>query len=424
MIDLEPETVAAAARSSKAFHLAARTWSAEIVFRMGEDAYRLIMDDGFVVSFSRDEGVSPAQIVVTGPAVAWEKLLSPVPPPPYDEPLLIGQRVGFSIQGDVARDIAPYYLALREFIALLREIRSGPVQPRPVADVARDFDSVVGRYMYLDLGGVRHRVYFEEAGHGPVPLLLQHTAAADGRQWRHLMEDADFQRMFRMISFDLPYHGKSLPPTSQRWWEQQYRLTREGLIEAVVAVADKLDLDRPVYMGCSVGGFLAPDLALAVPDRFRAVVGINAGLAMDLTHWPYDIENSYLDPRIGGNWAAAVNIGFTAPTSPEALRREVGWLYSQAAPGVMHGDIHYYVHDHRLTIEEASRIDTSKVAVYLLTCEYDAQAYDDGTIRLAEAIKGSHFEIIRGLGHFGPAENPEDFKTALLPLFEKIAHLT
>jgi pimeloyl-ACP methyl ester carboxylesterase len=77
------------------------------------------------------------------------------------------------------------------------------------------FDHTTGRYVHLDLDGVSHRVYFEESGSG-IPLLLQHTAGADGRQWRHVLEDAELRKRFRMVAYDLPYHGKSVPPTSQR----------------------------------------------------------------------------------------------------------------------------------------------------------------------------------------------------------------
>ena len=49
---------------------------------------------------------------------------------------------------------------------------------------------ISGKYMYVDFGGVEHRVYFEEAGQG-VPVLLQHTAGSDSRQWRHLLEDPE-----------------------------------------------------------------------------------------------------------------------------------------------------------------------------------------------------------------------------------------
>ena len=307
MFDFDGGAIVSAANASPAFRMNAKYWTADVLFRLGDEAYLLQMRDGEAKSFGRAHGDEAVQITISGPAESWEKLLLPVPPPPYDEPLLIGQRVGFKIDGDVANEIAPYYAALRDVIDVLRHARSGPSPERGVADVTRKFDSVVGRYMYIDIRGVQHRVYFEEAGSGPVTLILQHTAAADNRQWRHLMEDPDFQRMFRMVSYDLPYHGKSVPPTSVKWWEEQYRLTKDDLIATVVAIADALELDRPVYMGCSVGGFLAPDLALARPDRFRAVVGINAGLGMDLGHWPYDVENSYLSPRVGGGWRGAVN---------------------------------------------------------------------------------------------------------------------
>ncbi len=122
------------------------------------------------------------------------------------------------------------------------------------------FDAAVGRYVYLTIDGTEYRVYFEDAGTG-IPLLLQHTAGADGRQWRHLLEDAGVRRHFRMIAYDLPYHAKSVPPTGVEWWKQEYRLTRDFLMKVPVTLARELDLDRPVFMGCSIGGHLAADLA-------------------------------------------------------------------------------------------------------------------------------------------------------------------
>ncbi len=47
------------------------------------------------------------------------------------------------------------------------------------------FSRVVGRYVYVTVKGVEYRVYFEEAGQG-MPVLFQHTAGSDGRQWRYL----------------------------------------------------------------------------------------------------------------------------------------------------------------------------------------------------------------------------------------------
>src|SRR5207244_3377732 len=70
------------------------------------------------------------------------------------------------------------------------------------------------------------------------------------------------------------------------------------------------------------------------------------------------------------DFKASVMFGLMSPTSPEPLRRETAWVYSQGAPPVFKGDLYYFSVDHDLRAT-ARDIDTSRVAVYLLTGEYD-----------------------------------------------------
>ena len=93
-------------------------------------------------------------------------------------------------------------------------------------------DRATGRYLHLTVAGVDYRVYFEESGEG-VPLLLQHTAGSDGRQWRHLLEDEWLTERFRVVAYDLPFHGKSLPPSGEAWWAQEYRLSQSFLLSFI-----------------------------------------------------------------------------------------------------------------------------------------------------------------------------------------------
>ena len=51
-----------------------------------------------------------------------------------------------------------------------------------------DFEPIVGRYLAVDIEGIPYRVHVEEAGKG-VPLLCLHTAGADSRQYRHVLND-------------------------------------------------------------------------------------------------------------------------------------------------------------------------------------------------------------------------------------------
>ena len=423
MFDFDVAQVKAAAQSNGAFKLAIRSWTADVVFRMGEEAYVLEMENGRFIDFRRDDSVADGDITLAGPAASWSKLLQDVPPPGFQDPLFVVGGAGFEIRGDGVTAIGPYFYAVQEFLRVLRQVRNGPSQPGLLPEVDRDFDDVVGRYMYVKIQGVQYRIYYEEAGSGDIPLVLQHTAGSDGRQWRHVLEDPDYQKLYRMISYDLPFHGRSLPPTSQCWWDQPYKLTRSFLMEAVIAISVKLGLDRPVYMGCSVGGMLAPDLAYYHPDEFRAVIALNGGLGIE----PEQKEavkaalEVWSNPRVSQQWTMALMRSNTAATSKDAYARETGWVYSQGGPCVNEGDINYYAFEHDLTEEQASQIDTSKVAVYLITGEYDALAISGESERLAKAIRGSHFMVVPDLGHFGPSENPEGTKAALLPILQEIA---
>ena len=275
------------------------------------------------------------------------------------------------------------------------------------------FDKAVGRYVYLPIDGTEYRVYFEENGSG-IPVLMQHTAGADGRQWRHFLEYEGFTKNFQMISYDLPYHCKSLPPTDREWWKEEYTLTRDFLMKVPVTLSRELGLNRPVYMGSSIGGHLAADLALYYPDEFRAVIGLEAACAT-----PGGYREAWYHPRIGNDFKGSSMYGLMAPTSPEKYRRETSWVYSQGAPSVFKGDLYYYSVDHDLT-ETAKQIDTSKIDVYLLTGEYDWATPPKMSEELAEKIPGAKYQTMVGLGHFPMSEDPERCIEYVEPVLNEI----
>jgi pimeloyl-ACP methyl ester carboxylesterase len=275
---------------------------------------------------------------------------------------------------------------------------------------------ITGRYLYLTVQDVEYRVYVEESGTG-VPVVLQHTAGCDNRQWRHLLEAPEIIGQFRLIAPDLPFHGKSVPPTSVEWWNQDYTLTEEFLIAFHLELADALQLDRPIFVGCSMGGHLGADLALSHPDRYRAVVCVEAALH---SHGMERVLPYLYHPEIGNDTKAGLMYTFCSPTSPEELKRETAWVYSQGAPSVFKGDLEYYLIEHDLT-ETARTIDTSKIGVWILSGEYDWTAPPTAGALLAGEIEGSHFVTMQGVGHFPMSENPEVFKRVLVPILHEAA---
>ena len=269
------------------------------------------------------------------------------------------------------------------------------------------FSDIRGGYVYVTVDDVEYRVYYEEAGNG-IPIILQHTASADNRQWRHLLEDTEITRNFRLIAHDLPYHGKSIPPVSQRWWEREYVLTKDFFEKCILSIGEAFALDRPVFMGCSMGGHLAIDLAIDHPNQFRAVIGLAAGLLtrpaghLKMIEW-------YGHPRMSNNWKPSLMYTMMSPTSPENLRRETTFIYSQSSPTVFRGDLTYHVveHDARAT---AHTIDTNKIPVYILGGEYDWSGTTTVCAALAQEIDGSYYRDMKQMGHFPMCENRKNSK--------------
>src|SRR3978361_304743 len=188
------------------------------------------------------------------------------------------------------------------------------------------FEPVIGRYMHLDLFGRKHRIYVEEAGQG-TPLLCLHTAGADGRQYRALMNDERGTRRHRGIAFDIPRDGKSSPPSG--WHNEEYQLTSAHYTAMILDIMAALELDRPIVIGCSIGGRIALHLALEHPESFRAIIGLQAGAHVDPY---YDLNFLHRSDVHGGEVAAAIVSGLVGPDAPDDQRWETLWHYMQGGP--------------------------------------------------------------------------------------------
>ena len=279
--------------------------------------------------------------------------------------------------------------------------------------MAQTFEPIVGRYINLELAGRGYRVYFEEAGQG-IPLLCLHTAGADSRQYRYLLNDTSITSRYRVLAFDMPYHGRSNPPDG--WWLEKYRLTASEYLGFVRAVWAALDLTRPVVLGCSMGGAIVLRLAAEYQQELRGVVGLESS-----AYAPGRFNEYLHHPAIhGGELVASYTYGLCAPQSPENHARENWWYYSQSGPGVYAGDVHFYSLDWDGR-EDVKRIDTSVCRVSLLTGAYDYSCTPDMTREVAKSIPGSRLVIMEDMGHFPMIENYPVFRGFLVPELEWMA---
>jgi pimeloyl-ACP methyl ester carboxylesterase len=276
-----------------------------------------------------------------------------------------------------------------------------------------DIEPIVGRYLRLAINGRAHRLYFEAAGEG-IPLVCLHTAGADSRQFRHLMTDEEVTGKFRVLAFDLPWHGKSYPPVG--WKAEEYQLTVDAYVATIRAFCAALQLERPVVLGCSIGGRVTLHLALENAGEFRALIGLEA--ADYQTPW-YDTTWLHRSDVHGGEVCAAMISGLIAPQCPAEYREETLWQYMQSGPGVFKGDLYFYRVDSDLR-GKTDAIDTRDCPLYLLTGEYDFSCTPEDTLRTASNIDGAKAVVMKKLGHFPMSENPKQFRDYILPVLQEI----
>ena len=346
----------------------------------------------------------------------WAEFAKPVPAVGFQS--LVGmQRMGHL---KVAGDMVAYGRNLIFLEQLFAALRPDALAETVVPVGEPMIEPAIGRYLRLDLNGRPHRIYFEEAGEG-IPLVCLHTAGADGRQYRALLNDAEITRRFRVIVFDLPWHGKSSPPPG--FEREAYKLTTDLYVDTVMAFCRALKLERPVVMGCSIGGRAVLHLALRHGDYFRAAIGLQAA-----THAEAGADTRLRDlgvlfrPDVHGQEAAAGSVAcLISPTSPNAERWETLWHYMQGGPGIFMGDLNYYFAEGDLRNGLLDGLDTKKCPLHLLTGEYDLSATPELTAELAKLVNATSFQVMKGLGHFPMSESPQQFRRYLLPVLDRIA---
>lgn len=274
-------------------------------------------------------------------------------------------------------------------------------------------EPITGRYVTVEVAGRRQRIFFEEAGTGR-PVLCLHTAGSDARQWRHLMNDAEVTATNRLIAFDMPWHGRSLPPVG--FEREEYLLTTDVYIETILAVMDGLGLETPVLAGTSMGGRIALQLAALHPDRFAGFIAIEAS---DFQPAWYDIDWFDRPDAHGGQMGAALVSTNISPYAPEAERWNTLWLFMQSGPGVVRGDLSFYTRDDSL-IARLGQIDTRRTPVHFLVGAYDMTCTVEDARRTAEAIPGATFTVMEELGHFPMSEHPDGFRPFFLDALERM----
>ena len=110
------------------------------------------------------------------------------------------------------------------------------------------------------------RINFIDTGGDKPPLLFLHGLGGLWQNW--LLNIPAFMDRFRVLAPDLPGFGGSEMPAG--------RISIQSFARAIDQLCTQLDVESPVVVGNSMGGFIGAELTLAFPTRVRKLVLVSA----------------------------------------------------------------------------------------------------------------------------------------------------
>lgn len=379
------------------------------VFRQNA-RFRLGLSDGTnaVTLELGSDVVSPTDgvpdLTLVAPAEAWTQLLSRTPAATMHHFLAMRMRVpGVHIDGEELL-FAQHAHIIRRLLEIARGVVDAPVER--AVDPRIDRSRIEAFYVSATLEGSPTDLYVERAGTGTgAPILLLHTAGADGRQAHPLMSDIELTSRHPVYAFDLPGHGRSarLPGAIGSW-----TLTPERYAESILSVIGALELDRPILLGASMAGEACLMMAHRAPERLGGVIACEAA-----DHVPGRITPWAGHPKVNEMLFVPEWIdGLIGPAAPASTRSQILHTYGQGGHRTFAGDIDFYSGswDGRDILAD---IDTAKCPVIMMTGEYDYSCTPEMSEATAGKIHGAHYWTMPGLGHFPICEHPAAFRPHL-----------
>jgi pimeloyl-ACP methyl ester carboxylesterase len=240
------------------------------------------------------------------------------------------------------------------------------------------------------------RLHSTSAGSGAT-IVFVHGWTCDTTSWTQQVPA--FEGDYRVITLDLPGHGRSGSPGDGRF-------SMDLFARAVEAVRAEAGADRIVLVGHSMGVPVIRQYAIAHPDRVAGLVAVDGPL--DLRGFggqdtpPATVTRDMRETMIRGMFV---------PETSEALRTQIMSMMMGAPEATANGAMAAMFDP---SIRGADVIRAPALAVYAGT----AQVPDRGVMR--EVVPDVETTQVAGTGHFLMLEKPGELNRLLRAFLDRI----
>lgn len=264
---------------------------------------------------------------------------------------------------------------------------------------AQNFTSGDLKTGFLEIGNAK--IYYEEKGTG-TPFVMIHGGFIDRRMWDDQFEY--FSKNYRVIRYDVRNHGST---TSGAEMYTYYDDMNE--------IFEKLNIDKAIVMGLSMGGIITIDFAITHPEKTIAIIPVSTGIS---GYVPTD--------TVWVNFNNNLNIAFQNNDSENAIEYMLKtWTDGPTrSPQQMNKEIrekvkimlkNTYVNwnssvkQKRLSPPAIDRLAEIKVPVLTIYGDIDVQGIKELADKITKDIPGAKKSIIKNAAHMVNMEFPNEF---------------
>src|SRR5215216_3947492 len=266
-----------------------------------------------------------------------------------------------------------------------------------------------------------HRVFYRGAGSGPVVVLV-HGITSTSATWANVLPY--LAERFTVIAPDLLGHGESAKPRG----DYSLGAYASGIRDLLIALGH----ERATFVGHSLGGGVAMQLAYQFPEHCERLVLVSSGgLGRDISALlrAASLPGSELvlpflvDRRVVGAGRAAGRllgrIGLRVHTDVgEVLRGHASLSDGEARAAFLH-TLRTIVDPGGQRVDASDRLYLAKNVPFMLVWgEHDPIIPVEHGYRAHELIASSRLEVFEEAGHFPHVDDPQRFLDVLLDFVE------
>lgn len=242
-----------------------------------------------------------------------------------------------------------------------------------------------------------HLAYSEKGTPDLFPILFLHAFPLNRHMWRYQLDGLSYE--YRIIAPDLPGFGQSplLKETP----------TIEAYSKSIINLMDRLEIQKAVFGGCSMGGYILFQIYKEYQDRVAGFIFCDTKAAADTEEARQNRFNMIKDAQENGLRPLMESMGpkLVCPATKETKKE----LYENLKETILSHPVEGIAHSQEAMANRQDYHEIAKtisVPSLLVFGNEDVFTPPEMGRMLHSCIPNSTLEIINHAGHLSPLEQP------------------